>query len=201
MFQGIEQEIRVHPLIAGRWSPYGFAGRPVAEADLRALFEAARHAPSSMNEQPWRFLVARCEDGPAFETMLSCLVEGNRAWAKFAPVLALTAAKSTFTRNGKPNRSALHDLGLAAANLTFEAEARGLKVHQMGGILPERIREIYGVPEGWEVATALAVGYPGSNEMLPEHLRERDSLRKPRKALAEIVFAGRWEKPVEWAAS
>src|SRR5438309_679557 len=124
----------VHELIAERWSPYAFADRPVSKDDLLSLFEAARWAPSSYNEQPWGYLVATRDDPEGFARLLSCLVEGNQVWAKAAPVLALGCTRLTFARNGQPNAAALHDLGLAAGNLCLEATARGLAVHQMIGI-------------------------------------------------------------------
>jgi len=107
----------IHTLLAERWSPYAFADRPVAEADLRSLFEAARWAPSSNNEQPWRYLVATREHPEEFLRLLSCLVDANQAWAKAAPVLALGVVSLKFARNARDNRAAVHDLGLAAGNL------------------------------------------------------------------------------------
>ena len=96
-------------------------------ADLRSLFEAARWAASSYNEQPWSYFVATKTDPPEFERLLSCLVEGNQEWAKAAPVLALGVVSRRFARNQKENRAAVHDLGLAAGNLLVEATARGLR--------------------------------------------------------------------------
>jgi nitroreductase len=185
----------VQDLIAARWSPYAFAGRPVSKADLLSLFEAARWAPSSYNEQPWSYLVATRDDPAAFERMLSCLVEGNQAWARHAPVLAIGCTSLTFTRNGKPNDAAQHDLGLASGNLVLEATARGLVVHQMIGILPDRVRELYQVPENVRPLTGLAIGYAGDPASLPENLRPRDQARRPRKPLAAFVFGGPWGTP------
>jgi nitroreductase len=182
----------VHDLIARRWSPYAFADRPVSDADLRSLFEAARWAASSYNEQPWRYLVATKANADEFERLLSCLVEGNQVWAKAAPVLALGCTSLNFERNGKPNAAAVHDLGLASATLTFEATARGLFVHQMIGILPDKARELYHVPEGVQPLTGLAIGYAADPATLPENLRGRDLAPRPRKPLAEFVFGGDW---------
>jgi nitroreductase len=182
----------INDLIATRWSPYAFADRPVAKEDLLSLFEAARWAPSSYNEQPWSYLVATKEDPEEYARLLSCLVEGNQAWAKAAPVLALGCTSLQFTRNGQPNAAALHDLGLASAMLALEATARGLAVHQMIGILPDRARTLYQVPEGVQPLTGLAIGYAGDPAALPEHIRQRDAARRPRKPLAAFVFGGRW---------
>jgi nitroreductase len=182
----------VHELIAVRWSPYAFADRPVSREDLLSLFEAARWAPSSYNEQPWSYLVATRKDREEFEKMLSCLVEANRTWAKAVPVLAVGCTSLKFARNGQPNAAAIHDLGLASANLVLEATARGLAVHQMIGILPDRVREVYQVPEGVQPLTGLAIGYASDPASLPENLCQRDAARRPRKPLAAFVFGGSW---------
>ena len=185
----------IEPLLARRWSPYCFSERSVAAGDLRALFEAARWAPSSYNEQPWRHLVARREDAQAFGDLLSCLVEGNQAWARYAPVLALGVAMRNLARTGKPNRACFHDLGLAAGNLCAEATARGLLVHQMIGIVPDRARELFAIPAEAEPLTGLAIGYPGDGAALPEALRERDRAPRTRRPLPELVFSRRWSEP------
>ena len=100
----------IHDLLAERWSPYGFQDRPVPEADLRALFEAARWAASAYNEQPWNYMLAAKENPEEFQRLLSCLVEPNQAWAKAVPALALGVVKLNFSHNDKPNRAAVHDL-------------------------------------------------------------------------------------------
>ena len=182
----------IHELLVSRWSPYAFDSRPVSKADVLSLFEAARWAASSYNEQPWSYLVATQEEPEEFAKLLSCLVEGNQVWAKAAPLLAISVASLTFKLNGKPNKAAIHDLGLAACSLTFEATARGLAVHQMIGILPERVRELYGIPDGYEAVTALAIGYVGDPARLPDKLKERDLTSRTRKGLREFVFSGRW---------
>jgi nitroreductase len=182
----------VHELIAARWSPYAFADRPVPKPALLSLFEAARWAPSSYNEQPWSYLLATKDDPEGYARLLSCLVEGNQVWAKAAPVLALGCTRLNFVRNGQPNAAALHDLGLASAMLVLEATALGLAVHQMIGILPDRARELYQIPEGVQPLTGLAIGYAGDPAALPENLRPRDAARRPRKPLAEFIFAHKW---------
>src|ERR1700748_3316946 len=104
----------VDDLIASRWSPYSFADKSVSDEDLRSLFEAARWAPSSFNEQPASYIVAKKEDADEFHRLLSCLVEFNQSWAKNASALALGVTKLNFTHNDKPNSAAHHDLGLSA---------------------------------------------------------------------------------------
>ena len=198
MIEQAATDYPVQELIARRWSPYAFADRPVSRDDLRALFEAARWAPSSYNEQPWSYLVATKEDAEGFAKLLSCLVEGNQVWAKNAPVLALGCTSLTFSRNGQPNAAAQHDLGLASGNLVLEATARGLVVHQMIGILPDRAREVYQIPESVQPLTGLAIGYAGDPALLPENLRLRDAARRPRKPQASFVFGGQWGKASEY---
>jgi nitroreductase len=185
----------IHALIAERWSPYAFADRDVSAEDLRSLFEAARWAPSSYNEQPWSYLVATRGEPAEFERLLSCLVDANQAWARHAPVLGLGVTRHAFARNDKPNAAAEHDLGLAAGGLLVEATARGLVVHQMIGILPERARELYAIPEHSHALTGLAIGYEGDPETLPDGLRARSLAPRTRKPLAEFVFSGRLGQP------
>lgn len=182
----------IHELIARRWSPYAFADRPVSDDDLRSLFEAARWAASSYNEQPWTYILATKGEPDEFDRLLSCLVEGNQGWAADAPVLALGCTSLRFFRNGKPNAAAVHDLGLASATLTLEATARGLVVHQMIGILPDKARELYLIPEGVQPVTGLAIGYAADPSKLSEKYRERDLAPRSRKPLNEFVFDGEW---------
>lgn len=184
----------IHDLLAARWSPYAFDDRAIPDADLCSVFEAARWAPSSYNEQPWSYIVAKRENREEFQALLSCLVEGNQVWAKAAPVLALGIVRLRFIRNDKPNRAAIHDLGLAAGNLLVEATARGLYVHQMVGIVPEKAHDVYKIPEGSEAWTGLAIGYRGDANRLPEPLRERDLAPRQRKPLQEFVFSRTWGK-------
>ncbi|HUE30147.1 MAG TPA: nitroreductase family protein, partial [Verrucomicrobiae bacterium] len=120
------------------------------------------------------------------------LVEVNRVWASAAPVQALGIVRLRFVRNDKPNRAAVHDLGLAAGNLLVEATARGLYVHQMIGIDPEKARELYEIPDGSEAWTGLPIGYRGDPNRLPGALRDRDLAPRTRKPLEEFVFGGRW---------
>lgn len=185
----------IQPELARRWSPYAWGDREVADADLVAILEAARWAPSSYNEQPWRYIVARRKDAAAFAKALSCLVEGNQAWAKNVQVLMFGVVVTKFARNGKANRAAEHDLGLASGNICVEATARGLHVHQMIGIVPDKVREAYGVPADCEPLTGLAIGYVGDDPSLPEALKERDRPPRTRRALAATVFGDAWDKP------
>jgi nitroreductase len=182
----------IHELLMMRYSPYAFSDRAVAPTDLKSIFEAARWAPSAFNEQPWRYIVATKEEPEEFGKLLSCLVEGNQTWARNVPVLALGVTRVLLTRNAKPNRVALHDLGLASACLVFEAMSRGIYVHQMGGILPDRARELYQIPPEFEVVTGIALGYPLPPDQVPEELKARDLAPRTRRPLAETVFVQTW---------
>jgi len=185
-------DVQVHELIRNRWSPRAFAEKPVPGEVLRALFEAARWAPSSNNEQPWAYLVATKGDAENFGKMLGVLVEFNANWAKHAPVLALSVAHVKMQRDGKPNRVALHDVGSATSQLTLEANSRGLQVHQMAGFDAEKARQTFAIPRDWEPVAGIALGYPGDPESLPDKLRERELAPRTRKPLSEFVMTGGW---------
>jgi nitroreductase len=182
----------VHELIQNRWSPRAFSEQPVQPEILRSLFEAARWAPSSNNEQPWAYLVATKADAENFAKMLGVLVEFNAGWAKQAPVLALSVAHLKTNRDGKPNRVALHDVGTASAQLTFEANTRGLLVHQMAGFDADKARQTFAIPQDWDPVAAMAIGYPGNPATLPEKLRERELAPRTRKPTREFVMTGGW---------
>jgi len=182
----------IHDLLRQRWSPRAFADRLIEPEKLRSLLEAARWAPSSYNEQPWSFIVATRENPTEFNRLLTCLVEGNIRWAQHAPVLMISVAKMAFDRNKKPNRHAYHDVGLAVENLVIQGTALGLSVHQMAGFHVDKAREMYAIPEGYEPVAAMAIGYPGDPEGLPEDLRERELAPRTRKSLESFVFSGQW---------
>jgi nitroreductase len=184
----------IHDLLRHRWSPRAFSDKPVSPDILRSLFEAARWAPSSSNEQPWAFLVATRDDPQNHAKMLSTLVEFNQAWAKHAPVLSIAVSEMVFERTGKPNRNAFYDTGAAVADLSLEATSRGLFVHQMAGFDPQRATELFAIPSSWEPIAAFVIGYPGDPESLPDSLRQRETAPRERKPLASFVMAGSWGK-------
>ena len=185
---------QVHELIQKRWSPRAFSSQPVPAEVLRSLFEAARWAPSSSNEQPWAFLVTTTDEKENHAKMLSTLVEFNQAWAKHAPVLAIAVSELAFAKNSHPNRNAFYDTGAAVANLSFEATSRGLFVHQMAGFDPHKAIELLEIPSGWEPISAFTIGYPGNPETLPETLRQRELAPRERKPLDTFVMGGHWGK-------
>jgi nitroreductase len=191
-------DVPIHDLLRNRWSPRAFADKDVPPDVLRSVFEAARWAPSSNNEQPWAYLVATKDDPENFAKLLGTLVEFNQNWAKHAPVLAISVAHLNNARDGKPNRVALHDVGSASAQLTLEANARGLFVHQMAGFDANKARETFHIPEDWQPVAAMAIGYAGDPASLPQPLRDRELSPRTRKPLSEIAMTGDWGKAAQF---
>lgn len=185
----------MHELFARRWSPRAFDERPVENELLRVLFEAARWAPSSNNEQPWRFIVATKGNEQDWGRLFECLVEGNRRWAFRAPVLVLSVASMHFAANGKVNRHAFHDTGLATQNLVLQAAVHGLMARQMAGFDVEKARVDLHIPSGCEPVAVIALGYPGDPTVLPEQLRARELQPRSRRPIDEWTFSGRWGIP------
>ncbi len=199
----IESPVEEHPnkpestyeLIRRRWSPRSFSDQAITDQDLKLMFEAASWAASSYNEQPWRFIVAKKSDGPAYERVLNTLALFNQTWAKSAPVLVITVAKRTFTHIGTPNKHALHDTGAALAYLALQATALGLHVHGMAGFDAEKARTDLHIPADYEPVAAAAIGYLGSPDDLPEPYRERERAPRQRKPISELVFRDVWDQP------
>ena len=181
----------IHALLSHRWSPRAFADHPVESAKLIALFEAARWAPSSFNEQPWHFIVAPKAETELFDRLLGCLSRGNASWAAKAPVLMLSVAQ-LLDEDGDPNRHAFYDVGQAVAQMALQALDQGLYMHQMAGFDVAKAQRVFAIPEHFEPAAAIALGYLGDPADLPERYREREAQPRTRKALTDFVFAGRW---------
>jgi nitroreductase len=190
-----QTEYPIEEILKRRWSPRAFSDRMVEPEKLQSLFEAARWAPSCFNEQPWQFIVATKQAPEDHARLLSCLVEGNQQWARLAPVLMVSVAKLNFDKTGKPNRHAFHDVGLAVGNMLVEATALDLCVHQMAGFWPEKVREIYRVPDGFEPVAAIAVGYGADVEDIPEAFKQAELGPRSRKPIHSFVFQGQWGQP------
>ena len=191
-----DNQYPIHDLLRFRWSPRAFSAQAVETEKLLSLFEAARWSPSGGNLQPWAFIIATQEDAQAHSRFVEILNEGNQVWAKNAPVLILTVARRE-RREGQPNHWAMYDLGQAVAHLTVQASAVGLSLRQMGGFNQEKAREMFELPDGYDPVTAIALGYQRSQADLPEELRTREMGGRSRKPLAEFVFAGRWNEPIQ----
>lgn len=188
-------EYPLHPYIIRRKSTRAFSEKPVEPEKLRSILEAARWAPSSSNIQPWRFIVATKEEPENYERLLGLVVEQNRMWAVKAPVLILSVTKLTHEAGDRPNKFALHDVGLASANMTFQATSLGLAVHQMGGFNVEKARTVLNIPKDFEPVAMIALGYGDTTDFLPQYLRERELAPRVRKDLSELAFDGVWENP------
>ncbi len=188
-------ETGVADLIRRRWSPRIYSDKEVSSEELTRLFEAARWAASSSNEQPWRFIVGRRGD-ETYKKIFAALVEFNQSWVKTAPVLVLSVGKKTFTSNGSPNPYNLHDTGAASANLALQATADGLHIHSMAGLDREQVRASFAIPSDYEVGAAIAIGYFGNPDDLHERMRKNEVAPRERKPLAEFVFSD-WEKPAK----
>ncbi len=180
----------IDTLFINRWSPRSFdPAKPVSDDDLRTVFEAARWAPSSYNEQPWRFIVARSDaDRKRF---LDLMVEFNRNWAKNAPVLILSCTMMNFARNNTPNRHSFHDVGAAWENMALEATRRGLFMHGMAGFDHERAKKALGLPENVEAVAMLALGHRGPKASLPKEMQKSEYPNERRPA-SESCFEGAW---------
>jgi nitroreductase len=186
----------VLPVMLHRWSPRAFSGREVAADDLKTIFEAVRWAASSFNEQPWRFLVGRRGD-ETYSKILDSLVPFNQMWAKSAAVLILGVAKTRFSHNGGPNRVALFDLGAASSYVTLQAAALGIHSHQMAGVDEAAARKTFAVPEEYVFGSAIALGYLGDPESLPnDQMKQQETSKRQRKELREFVWDA-WENPAK----
>ncbi|MGM0582729.1 MAG: nitroreductase family protein [Bacteroidota bacterium] len=179
-------------LIKKRKSPVAFSDKEVTKDQLEQLFEAARWAASCFNEQPWRFVVATKDQGDHYKKVLNGINPHNQTWAQDAPVLMLTFAKKTFDKNGKPNMHSWHDLGLAVGNMSAQATAMGLYLHQMAGIVRDNIQSDFDISEDYEIVSGIALGYKLNIEDVPEDLKARENKERTRKPLKEFVFDEAW---------
>jgi nitroreductase len=186
----------VLPAVRQRWSPRSYADREVSQADLRKIFEAARWAPSSNNEQPWRFIVG-LRGSQTYQKIGSSLVEVNQGWALKAPVLILGVAKKHFSKNNADNAYHLFDLGSATGFITLQAAALGLITHQMGGFDKNAARNALGIPEEFDIGSVMALGYQAEPSALAsEQMLNQEISPRTRKPLSEIVL-GAWDQPAQ----
>jgi nitroreductase len=184
------------PIFHQRWSPRSFSHREVAPADLAKIFEAARWAASSFNEQPWRFIVGT-HNSLTHKKILDSMMPFNQAWAGHAPVLILGVTKTTFSHNSAPNRVALYDLGAAASYLTLQAAALGLSTHQMAGFDESSVRKNLEIPEDFAVGAVIALGYQGEPAALTnEQMLTQEVAPRQRKPLKDFVLSS-WDSPAD----
>lgn len=183
-------EYPIERLFIRRWSPRAMSGEPLTEQELLTVFEAARWAPSTYNEQEWRFLYARRES-THWQTFFDLLMDANKAWCRNAAVLTVVLARKTFTKTGKPNPVHIFDTGSAWENLALQATAMGIVSHGMAGFDFERAKSALKVPEEFAVVAMFALGRPGDPDQLPPELREREQItsRRPvRESICEGPF-------------
>ncbi len=185
--------------ITKRWSPRAYdATKSVSHEQLIAVLEAARWAPSSYNDQPWRFIVCDKASNPkAWQAAFDCLMPSNQTWVKDAPLLLLGCANTILDVNQQANRFAQYDTGAAAENLVLQATSMGLAAHQMGGFNADTAREVFAIPAQFTPMAMISVGYEGDANDLPDELKTRELAARKRKPLGEIFFAGAWGKPVK----
>lgn len=183
-------EKNINPLFVNRWSPRAMSGEEISHDDLMGLFEAARWAPSSYNNQPWRFIYAK-RNTDHWQTFISFLAEGNKIWAQNAAVLVVVISRKNFEFNEKPAITHQFDAGAAWENLALEATSRGLITHGMQGFDYNQARKELDVPENFDVMAMIAIGKLGKKENLPIELKERE-YPSDRKPLEEIVMEAKF---------
>lgn len=179
-----------HPianLIKNRRSLRAYDPRLIEQEKIHSLFEAVRWAPSSSNEQPWMYLYATKDQTELWQKLFDCLNEGNKIWAKDAPLLILSMARKSFERNDLPNGYAHYDLGAANSFLALQAVELGMQLRQMGGYSQATARELLNISDAFLLGAMIAVGYPGNPDKLPENLRLRELA--PRERILQSEFA------------
>lgn len=181
----------INPIFVNRWSPRSMTGEEISHDDLMGLFEAARWAPSSYNNQPWRFIYAK-RNTENWDKIYSLMVEGNKIWAKNASVLVVVVSRKDFEYNEKPARTYQFDAGSAWENLALEATSRGLATHAMQGFDYDKAKVDLEVPENFDVMAMIAIGKRGQKESLPSNL-QKNEYPTDRKPLEEIVMEGRFK--------
>jgi nitroreductase len=197
LIEETSSQAELHPLIAQRRTRRAFSSRLIEPDTLRILFEAARWTPSSMNEQPWSFIVSTRQNQSEFERMLGCLMDFNVPWAQHAPILTLAVAKLNFAVNGQPNRHAFYDVGQAMAALTYQAIASGLNVCQMAGFDVHKAHSVFSIPADHEPVVAAAIGYQGDSATLSEKLQQKEKAPRRRSSLEQFVFENKWGQPAD----
>lgn len=177
----------VNELIAKRWSARAFSTKPVERSKLLSILEAARWAPSSKNEQPWRYIIFSIDNPVKLMEAQSVLLESN-SYAKRAPILICAIAKKNYSEVEKYNRLHFHDLGAANENMFLEAFNQGLIMHEMGGFDVQRAIEVFKIPEDFEIGVMIAIGYQDKHSVLPERFREKAYSPRVRRKLSEIAY-------------
>lgn len=191
-----DNDYEIYALLKQRYSPRVFADTEVSDEDLNQLFEAVRWSASSSNLQPWRFIYAQ-KGSDSFDRMVGCLTDSNKSWASEAPVLLFAAYKEKMD-NGKENFHALHDLGLSLGNMTVQAQYMSIALHHMAGLDWKKAQNEFDIPEGYHIATAIALGYYGGVlDGLSEKLQKKETAKRERIPQSEFAFKDGWKNSKE----
>lgn len=174
-----------------RWSPRAMAGEELSDSELLSLFEAARWAPSSYNNQPWRFMYAK-RGTKEWDDFFGLMVEFNQSWTKNASALVVVLSKKTFDFNGKPAQTHSFDTGAAWMSLALQATKQGLITHGMQGFDYDKAKNVLNVPEDYNVEAMIAIGKQADKKLLPKELQEKEE-PSDRKPLAEIAWEGKFK--------
>ncbi len=185
-------EHKINPLILSRWSPRSMTGEEISDEELMSLFEAARWAPSSYNNQPWRFIYAK-RNTKHWDKIFNLMVEFNQSWTKNAAVLVVFISNKNFEHNNNPSVTHSFDTGAAWENLALQAETMGFVTHGMQGFDYEKARKELEIPEDYSVEAMVAIGKRGRKEDLPKEMQERES-PSVRKPLKDIIMEGKFRK-------
>ena len=178
----------INPLILNRWSPRSMSGESLNDDEIMSLFEAARWAPSSYNNQPWRFIYAK-RNSEHWNRFFNLLMEPNKLWAKNAAILVVVISRKNFEFNEKPAVTHQFDAGSAWENLALEASSRDIVAHGMQGFDYKKAGVDLRIPPNFEVMAMIAIGKKGPKEILPAELQEKEKLTN-RKPLKEIIMEG-----------
>lgn len=188
-----ESDYEIFALLKQRYSPRTFKEENIKKQHIHQLFEAVRWSASSNNLQPWRFIYAE-KKTEAYDKIISCLSDFNKKWATNAPMLMLTAYKEN-TDDGKENFHALHDLGLSLGGMTMQAQYMGIALHHMAGVDWKKAQNLFHIPEGFHITTAVALGYYGGElEKLSTDLQELEIKERERLQQAKFAYIEAWEK-------
>ena len=187
-----QSSFKINPLILNRWSPESMTGEELDDETVMSLFEAARWAPSSYNNQPWRFIYAK-RNTPYWSNLFDLLAEPNKVWAKDAALLIVVLSGKNFDHNGKYSITHQYDTGAAWENLALEASTRDLVAHGMQGFDYQKARLDLGVPDTFDVMAMVAVGKTGPKENLPINLQGKE-IPNDRKPLEKITMEGAFKK-------
>jgi nitroreductase len=182
----------INPIILNRWSPRSMSGEEIPEKELMALFEAARWAPSSYNNQPWRFLFTK-RNSASWPVFFDLMIDFNKGWVKNASAIVLILSGKNFEHNGKPSKTHSFDTGAAWMALALEGAARGLVVHGMEGFDYEKARTNLEVPDEYQVEALAAIGRRAPADKLTEELQKRE-VPSSRKTIHEIASEGKFKK-------